>query len=98
MRQGLDLGIGFVGKADILKSNPIVFDCCRRTLFGQDRDTQDFIHTLHAAVNLREGLRDIHDLIQDAGNRMDNNQVENECQRILSEIRSVHPNQNTHRD
>ena len=96
MRQGLDLGIGFVGKADILKSNPIVFDCCRRTLFGQDRDTQDFIHTLHAAVNLREGLRDIHDLIQDAGNRMDNNQVENECQRILPEIRGVHPNQNAH--
>ena len=40
----------------------------------------------------------IHNHIIFTGNRMDNNQVENECQRILSEIRSVHPNQNTHRD
>ena len=29
---------------------------------------------------------------------MDNNQVENKCQRILPEIRSVHPDQNAHRN
>ena len=96
--QGLDLGIGFIGKADILKSNVIVLYISRGILFRQYRDAQDFIHALYTAVNLRKGLRDIHNLIQDTGNRMDNNQVENECQRILSEIRSVHPNQNTHRD
>ena len=98
MSQGLDLGIGFIGKADILKSNVIVLYISRGILFRQYRDAQDFIHALYTAVNLRKGLRDIHNLIQDTGNRMDNNQVENECQRILSEIRSVHPNQNTHRD
>ena len=98
MSQGLDLRISFIGKADILKSNIIVSDFNCRILFRQDWDTQDFIHALYTAVNLREGLRDIHDLIQDAGNRMDNNQVENECQRILPEIRGVHSNQNTHRN
>ena len=36
--------------------------------------------------------------IKNTGNRMDNNQVENECQRILPEIRSMHPDQNTHRN
>ena len=98
MSQGFDLGISFIRKTDILKSNIIVLDFSRCILFRQDRDTQDFIHALYTAINLRKGLRDIHNLIQDARNRMDNNQVENECQRILSEIRSVHPDQNTHRD
>ena len=98
MSQSLDLGISFIRKTDILKSHIIVsdFNCC--ILFWQDWDTQDFIHALYTAVNLRKGLRDKHDLIQYTGNRMDNNQIENECQRILSEIRSVHPDQNTHRN
>ena len=98
MSQGLDLGISFIGKADILKSNVIVLYNSLCILFRQNRDTQDFIHALYIAVNLRKGLRDKHDLIQDTGNRMYNNQVENECQRILSEIRSMHPDQNTYRN
>ena len=64
--QGHDLGISFIGKTDILKSNVIVLYISRGILFRQYRDAQDFIHALYTAVNLREGLRDIHNLIQDA--------------------------------
>ena len=63
MSQGLDLGISFIGKADILKSNVIVLYNSRSIHFRQDRDTQDFIHALYTAVNLRKGLRNKHDFI-----------------------------------
>ena len=56
----------------------------------------DFLQSILSAAELdEETVERIRELI---GNRMDNNQVENKCQRILPEIRSVHPDQNAHRN